>query len=207
MDTVSRFRPRDAQREASRQRVLDAAHALFAEFGYASTTVRMIADRAGLSVGGVFTTFEDKADILHHVRMEQSARLLNELRALAPTLEGPVRERICAMVAHAYASDFPNIPLVIAYIGAGYDWSLSTEKAMQEAHKDLFDAYRGIVADGVKRGELRSDLDVDSAVEVIHGIYQGNWRHAWYRRWPVEKLIAHTQGKVRAVFGGFEARA
>lgn len=207
MDALTRLRPRDAQREASRKRVLEAAHALFAEFGYAATTVRMIADRAGLSVGGVFTTFEDKADILHHVRMDQSGRLLAELRALAPTLQGPVRERICAMVEHAYLSDFPNIPLVIAYIGAGYDWSLATEKAMQEAHLDLFAAYRGIVAEGQARGELRSDLDLDSAVEVIHGVYQGNWRHAWYRRWPVEKLVAHTQAKLRAIFAGFEAPA
>ena len=206
MDADARIRPRDAQREASRRRVLDAAHALFDEFGYASTTVRMIADRAGLSVGGVFTTFEDKADILHHVRMEQSGKLLEELRALAPTLDGPARERICAMLARAYERDFPNIPLVIAYIGAGYDWSLSTEFAMQHAHKDVFAAYRTIVADGVARGELRADLDIDAAVETIHGIYQGNWRHAWYRRWPVEKLIAHTQLKVRMLFSGLEAR-
>ncbi len=205
MDAEARIRPRDAQREASRRRVLDAAHALFDEFGYSATTVRMIADRAGLSVGGVFTTFEDKADILHHVRMEQSGRLLEELRALAPTLTGPARERVCAMVETAYTRDFQNIPLVIAYIGAGYDWSLSTEQAMQAAHRDLFDAYRGIVADGVARGELRADLDVDAAVEMIHGTYQGNWRHAWYKRWPLDKLIAHTQGKLRMLFGGLEA--
>ena len=206
MDAITPLRPRDAQREASRQRVLDAAHALFAEFGYSATTVRMIADRAGLSVGGVFTTFEDKADILHHVRMDQSMRLLEELRTLAPTLEGPTVDRVCAMVEVAYSRDFPNIPLVIAYIGAGYDWSLSTEKAMQEAHKSLFDAYRGIVANGVACGELRGELDVDAAVEMIHGIYQGNWRHAWYRRWPVDKLIAHTQAKLRMLFQGLEAR-
>lgn len=199
------MRPRDAQREASRQRVLEASRELFAEFGYEATTVRMIADRAQLSVGGVFTTFEDKADILHSVRMEQSDALLEELRALAPTLTGPTAERVCAMVETAYLRDFPNIPLVISYIGAGYSWSLSTEKAMQEAHVGLFEAYRGLVADGVSRGELRGDLDTDLAVEMIYGLYLGNWRHAWYRRWPVERLVEHAQTKVRRLFGGFEA--
>ena len=205
MDAQIRLKPRDAQREASRRRVLDAAHSLFDEFGYASTTVRMVADRAGLSVGGVFTTFEDKADILHHVRMEQSSKLLEELRALAPTLTGCARERVCRMVEVAYTRDFQNIPLVIAYIGAGYDWSLSTEQAMQAAHRDLFQSYKTIVEDGVARGELRADLDVDAAVEIIHGIYQGNWRHAWYKRWPVQKLIAHTQTKLRMLFAGLES--
>lgn len=199
------MRPRDLQREASRQRVLDAAHALFSEFGYAATTVRMIADRAELSVGGVFTTFEDKADILHHVRMDQSGRILEELRELAPTLEGPTADRVCRMLELAYTRDFPNIALVISYIGAGYDWSLSTEKAMQAAHKEVFDAYRGLVADGVKRGELKADLDVDSAVEIIYGLYQGNWRHAWYKRWPVDKLVTHVTDKVRVIFAGLEA--
>ena len=205
MSAVERMRPRDAQREASRQRVLEAARELFAEFGYEATTVRMIADRARLSVGGVFTTFEDKADILHSVRMEQSDALLEELQALATTLTGSTVDRVCEMIATAYTRDFPNIPLVISYIGASYSWSLATEKAMQDAHHALFDAYRGLVTDGVRRGELRADLDADLAVEMIYGLYLGNWRHAWYRRWPLGRLIAHAQAKVRTMFAGFEA--
>ena len=205
MTNVERMRPRDMQREASRQRVLEASRELFAEFGYEATTVRMIADRAGLSVGGVFTTFEDKADILHSVRMEQSDALLAELRRLAPTLTGPTVERVSRMLETAYTRDFPNIPLVISYIGAGYSWSLATEKAMQEAHKGLFAAYRGLITDGIGRGELHHDLDPDLAVEMIYGLYLGNWRHAWYRRWPLDKLIGHTLAKVRILFGGFEA--
>lgn len=198
------MRPRDAQREASRQRVLEASRDLFAEFGYEATTVRMIADRATLSVGGVFTTFGDKADILHSVRMEQSDALLEELRALAPTLTGPTVARVCAMLSTAYTRDFPNIPLVISYIGASYSWSLATEKAMQEAHLQLFEAYRGLIVDGVTRKELKSDLDPGLAVEMIYGLFQGNWRHAWYKRWPLAKLIGHTEAKVRMLFSGFE---
>ena len=48
---------RDDQKAATREKVLVAARDLFNEVGYEETTIRAIAERAGVSVGSVFTTF------------------------------------------------------------------------------------------------------------------------------------------------------
>lgn len=49
--------------ERSQRQILDAALALFAHQGYRATSVRDIADRAGLSTGNVYHHFSDKETI------------------------------------------------------------------------------------------------------------------------------------------------
>jgi len=51
-------------REASRRRILKAALRLFAAHGYAGTSIRMIAQSAGISVGLLYNYFPSKADLL-----------------------------------------------------------------------------------------------------------------------------------------------
>ena len=55
--------------EASRQRVIDAAYALFLEQGYHGTSMRQIAEAAGLTLGGVYTHFDGKESIWEAVFM------------------------------------------------------------------------------------------------------------------------------------------
>src|ERR1019366_9684001 len=58
---------RQERKQATRARVLAAARDLFDEIGYEETTIRMVAQRAEVSVGSVFTTFAGKAELLSQV--------------------------------------------------------------------------------------------------------------------------------------------
>lgn len=57
-------RPRATE---TRERIVQAAAAVFAEHGYARTRVQDIARRAGVTTGALYTHFDDKADLLMHV--------------------------------------------------------------------------------------------------------------------------------------------
>jgi AcrR family transcriptional regulator len=59
----------------NRQRILDAAHAIFAESGLAGLSVRAIAVRAGLSTIGVYSHFKGKRGILLALYADGFARL------------------------------------------------------------------------------------------------------------------------------------
>lgn len=48
----------------SREQILDATDACFAESGYDGTTIRAIAARLGCSVGSIYRYFRDKRDLL-----------------------------------------------------------------------------------------------------------------------------------------------
>lgn len=54
---------REEKSERSRRQVLDAALHLFAHHGYRATTVREIAERAGVSTGNVYHHFPDKESL------------------------------------------------------------------------------------------------------------------------------------------------
>lgn len=56
--------------DATRRRILSAARSLFAARGYGATTLREIADEAGVAVQTVYAVFESKANVLRVLREE-----------------------------------------------------------------------------------------------------------------------------------------
>ena len=58
---------REEQAQATRDAVLDAAHALFLEQGYSATSIRAVAARANVSEQTVYNGFADKAGLLWNV--------------------------------------------------------------------------------------------------------------------------------------------
>lgn len=71
-------RPRKAQadRNADRQALIDAAFAILQEGGSAALTARSVAERAGTAVGSVYTAF----DSLEALRLEANAITMEMLR-------------------------------------------------------------------------------------------------------------------------------
>ena len=49
--------------ERTRQALVDAAYGLFLENGYSATSMRQIAERAGLALGGIYNHFSSKDEI------------------------------------------------------------------------------------------------------------------------------------------------
>ena len=204
--TEGRPRLRDAQRDASRARVLDAARDLFLEHGYEATTVRMIAERAQLSPAGLFTTFADKADILHQVRMVQNADLRRELERASILLKGSAADRICELVRLTVTSEWPHRPLVLAWLGASFSWSRRTEADMQAEHAGLFHGFRHILEDGVATGEFAPDSDVELALGLIWGVYTHTWRYTFAEDATLEQTSDRMVRKLSLVMKGLAAR-
>ncbi len=72
---------RSARREATRQRLLDAAREVFAERGVIGGTVEDICERAGYTRGAFYSNFTDKDDVLHALVEREHAKLLAHLDA------------------------------------------------------------------------------------------------------------------------------
>ena len=86
----------------TRQAVLQAAYELFLEKGYAATSVREIAERSGLALGGIYNHFENKEAIFRELIIDRHPfhQILPLLQA-APgdTVEEFVRNAARSMVA------------------------------------------------------------------------------------------------------------
>jgi AcrR family transcriptional regulator len=86
---------RTPRSEATRTRIVEAALRLFAEFGYARTTMRAIAGEAGVSVGNAYYYFDSKEqlvqgfyDRLAELHGRRSAEVLATERDFAARLLG-----------------------------------------------------------------------------------------------------------------------
>ena len=92
--------PRSARREATRQRILDAARVVFAEKGVFGASIEDICEQAGFTRGAVYSNFADKDAILREVIEREHQALLDHIAgsidivdeelAAAPSLEAAV---------------------------------------------------------------------------------------------------------------------
>jgi len=93
--------PRTLKSRQTRQSILDAALALFAEKGFAKTTMRDIAARAGMSLGLTYRYFERKEDFAVALYEGMAAELEQAAAALpAGTLAARFAALIVATIAH-----------------------------------------------------------------------------------------------------------
>lgn len=82
--------------EATRARVIEAAHALFLKQGFHGTSMRAIADKAGLAVGGIYNHFGTKEEIFAAVLDAN-----HPYHLVLPTLEETQGETVEAFVRDA----------------------------------------------------------------------------------------------------------
>jgi AcrR family transcriptional regulator len=104
----------NAQGEATRQRILDAALALFREHGYDGTGMRKIAERADVPVGNTYYYFAGKeallvalAEELHAEHLNRCSVVLDRERDLKARLRGVI-ETYWSLL-EAYESVMPQI--------------------------------------------------------------------------------------------------
>ena len=57
--------------ERTRQTIIEAAYELFLEQGYAATSMRQIAERTGLALGGIYNHFENKQAIFSELIIDR----------------------------------------------------------------------------------------------------------------------------------------
>lgn len=137
--------------------ILDAAAELFAERGYAATTTRAIAERAGLNEVTLFRRFESKAGVLRALSQRWSETMA---AAVVPTLPAPedtrgTLEALARMevegavraggLAMRLAFDARTVPEVAEITGGGPGANL--------------EGLTQYLATRQEAGDLRSDID------------------------------------------------
>ena len=67
--------PKSAKAQRTRQKILEAARAIFSERGFAKATAEEISTRAGVGYGTFYLYFEDKRQALHTILAEVDDKL------------------------------------------------------------------------------------------------------------------------------------
>jgi len=196
---------RKAQKLATRERVLSAARELFEGVGYEETTIRMIAERAGVSVGSVFTTFESKVDIFNYILFEKFEALFGELSRIAPHLKGSCCDRVVSLMSIAYGVECRQLDLMISHLAASHGWPERIEVENARRQERFIGLFRDCLDSGVRAGDLRKDVDYDLFVETLYAVYLRNYRRAFYERLDPDALSELIERQVGLLFRGITA--
>lgn len=197
---------RDEQKQATRERVLVAARDLFNETGYEETTIRAIAEKAGVSVGSVFTTFASKAEVLSHVMEGRLAHLYGELDRVTPFLRGSTADRLCSIFAIHYEVESRRVRLFLAHIAASYNPNNDPGVTPYGRNERLSQMLGEVLREGVARGDVRPDLDVDLTVDVLKACYASNYRMAAASGADAGAMSAAMDRQVALVADGWRPR-
>ncbi|BCJ55129.1 TetR family transcriptional regulator [Actinoplanes sp. NBRC 14428] len=187
---MSRWRP-DA-----RQRLQQAALDLFAEQGFAETTVPAIAARAGLTTRTFFRHFADKREVLFADDAEASV-LVAQLMAGAPAAAEPltiIREGLRALAENRFEGRKAALrhrrELVRSDAGL-QERDLRKRAALAEAIRDGFRA-RGL-------GAARAALLAETSVTLVY-VSVAEWLDSDDDR-KLDDIVGEMLAALRAEFG------
>ena len=198
---------RQTQKRDTRRKVLEAARDLFNEIGYDETTIRAIAERAGVAVGSVFTTFASKADVLSQVMDDRVEALYGELDRVARHLRGSVVDRISSVFAIHYDFECRRVKLFLAHVAASFSPTLEVTTVPYGHNAHFKTMLLEMIADGVERGEVRPDVDPDLVLDTLMAAYAWNYRLAAQRGADAVAMTSVMERQVALIFEGVRPAA
>jgi AcrR family transcriptional regulator len=175
----------DQKKRDKRTRIIEAAARVFAQKGFASTTIAEIATQAEIGKGTVYEYFKSKEDLFFAVFERYIEETKAGITVSISALTGSASERLDAMCLSAMAT---AVEMKHQYSLAMEFWAASASSKMRDRFKQVFrQAYadfRGIVStliqDGIKTGEFRSDVDADSVAAALVGALDALGLQAWF---------------------------
>ena len=161
-----------------RTQLLAIATSLFASRGYSQTTVRDIADEAGILSGSLYHHFDSKEAMLSEVLGEFMDGLLAHLRDIVEN-DGSPREKFDAMVRAAFRVIHETPDAVAVYQNEAALLAHQPEFAFVGARsQSIQQTWVSVLRAGQDAGEFRADLDMDLAYRFIRDTVWSTVR--WY---------------------------
>jgi AcrR family transcriptional regulator len=169
-DLVTRtFRRLDPGRQ---QAILSAILEEAVEVGPTALNIKRVAERAGVSVGSLYTYFGNRDGLLAFT-VELGVRYMTHaLQSFRPYLRGlPLREALGWYLAGGVEWSHTQSGLVQFFARAAYggDPALA-ESVVRPIAATMREMVRGILQEAQDRGEIRLDVDLDATVRVVHAL-------------------------------------
>lgn len=160
---------RERRRLEVRDRIVEAALGLFESQGYEATTVAEIVRRSDIAYGTFFNHFPSKLHLLREVA-DHSMRDLFENVEEVRKQPGDFAAHLVLLFERSAHRTLEKGPQMRELIGAMM--ALAFPETAGNDDRRIRQAFGRILEDGADRGELRSDVDLETLLEVVVG--------AWY---------------------------
>jgi AcrR family transcriptional regulator len=161
-----------ATSDPTRDRLVAAAAAVFAEKGYDRAGVQEIARRAGFTTGAIYGRFRGKAELLLAAIEAQSVDEFEQLFA-EHQFEGKATDIITTVGSHLVTEEFDNgqALLLEAFVAARREPEVAAmlRRVIEQRAEPLME----LIADAKRTGGIDPELDTLSIIRFCHAVGLG----------------------------------
>ncbi|MFF3563084.1 TetR/AcrR family transcriptional regulator [Streptomyces sp. NPDC002574] len=162
-----------ARRQATRQKLFQAAVTLIAEQGFSATTVDEIAERAGVAKGTVYYNFTSKNELFEELLRHGVGLLTTSLREAgdAVTARGGTHvDAIDAMIRAglAFIAEYPSFTQL--YVAELWRTNRAWQDTLMVLRKEAVAVVERTLQAAVEAGELSDEIDVPLTAAALFGM-------------------------------------
>jgi AcrR family transcriptional regulator len=155
------------QGSGRRAELLALAAELFAEHGYVSTTVRDIADAAGILSGSLYHHFDSKESIADEILGGFLDALFEAYAEIVAAGLGPRKTLEAIVTASFEAIDSHPAEVAIYQNEAKHLAKLPRFAYLERRNTEFRTLWTELLSEGVRAGVFRADLDIELAYRFI----------------------------------------
>ncbi|OBK74384.1 TetR family transcriptional regulator KstR2 [Mycobacterium sp. 1274761.0] len=188
------------QTVSRRDELLELAAAMFAERGLRATTVRDIADSAGILSGSLYHHFKSKEQMVEEVLRDFLDWLFGRYREIVDTQPNPLERLKGLFMASFEAIEHRHAQVVIYQDEAKRLSNLPQFDFVEVRNKEQRQMWLDLLNQGIEENYFRPDIDVDLVYRFIRDTTWVSVR--WYQ--PGGPLTAEEVGRqyLAIVLGG-----
>ena len=192
-----------SQPASRRDELLQLAATMFAERGLRATTVRDIADRAGILSGSLYHHFASKEEMVDEVLRDFLDWLFDRYQHVVDTEPNPLERLKGLFMASFEAIEDRHAQVVIYQDEAKRLSGQERFSYVEERNREQRKMWLDLLNQGIDEGYFRPDLDVDLVYRFIRDTTWVSVR--WYQ--PGGPLTAEQVGRqyLSIVLGGITA--
>lgn len=154
----------------TKRKLLEAAKGIICEKGLINTSIEEITKACGVSNGTFYTYFKRKEDVLFALSRE----IFQEIFEKAQTYHGTFMERlIFFMLSFSGYIEKSGLKLCQEWVRNTVDPDLVENLDDKNKLRMDIDSIKGLVEDGIKRGELKIDTPVDILAHTLADVLYG----------------------------------
>jgi AcrR family transcriptional regulator len=164
-----------AHEQQRRAQILSAAMACFARQGYHATSMDDVVRESGLSVGAIYTYFPSKEDLflaLSDERSDQTLAYLNDLFRRPGPMGDKTQEAVDYFFDMLSDDQLPIARMNIEFMAEAAK-SERLKDRQQRRCETICQFLHWLLAEAQRRGEVRADVDIDAAAELMLALNNG----------------------------------